>query len=283
RKLTAAVLNRGDLIVNESTSPVGTTERASALLRKLRPEFTFPDTHPEQSDILIAYCPERILPGRTLRELTDNARVLGGLDRRSAGRARELYGSFLVGPMRLTTARVAELSKLVENAFRDVNVAFANELSLVRDTLGIDVWSVIKIANLQVAGADLFESLMAECAAHGLRPYLLGATPEVLASAKLKLAARYPNLVLAGSLTAISSPNRKGPSATSFAPAARIACSSLCQRRAKSVSWLATATVSACHSSWELAARSMSLPATSSARRRLCKASAWNGPTACCS
>ena len=127
---------------------MGTTERAAALLRKLRPEFTFPDTHPEQSDILIAYCPERILPGRTLRELTDNARVLGGLDRRSAVRAKEMYASFAVGPMRLTTARVAELSKLVENAFRNVNVAFANELSLVCDTLGLDVWSVIKIANL---------------------------------------------------------------------------------------------------------------------------------------
>jgi UDP-N-acetyl-D-mannosaminuronic acid dehydrogenase len=87
-KSIAAVLKRRDLIVIESTSPVGTTERAAVLLRKLRPEFTFPDTHPEQSDILIAYCPERILPGRTLRELTDNARVLGGLDRRSAIRAK---------------------------------------------------------------------------------------------------------------------------------------------------------------------------------------------------
>jgi UDP-N-acetyl-D-mannosaminuronic acid dehydrogenase len=85
-KSIATVLKRGDLIVIESTSPVGTTERAAALLRKLCPELTFPDMHPEQSDILLAYCPERILPGRTLRELTDNARVLGGLDRRSAAR-----------------------------------------------------------------------------------------------------------------------------------------------------------------------------------------------------
>lgn len=144
----APVLRRGNLIVIESTSPVGTSEEAARQLRALRPDLTFPDTEPEQSDILLAYCPERILPGQTLRELVDNARIIGGLDRRSAVRARELYASFAVGPMKLTTARVAELSKLVENTFRDVNVAFANELSLVCDELGIDVWSVIKLANL---------------------------------------------------------------------------------------------------------------------------------------
>ena len=147
-KSIAPVLKRGDLVVIESTSPVGTTERAAELLRKLRPEFTFPGANPEQSDILLAYCPERILPGQTLRELIDNARVVGGLDRRSAQRAKELYSCFAMGPMKTTTARVAELSKLVENAFRDVNVAFANELSLVCDALGIDVWSVIRMANL---------------------------------------------------------------------------------------------------------------------------------------
>jgi UDP-N-acetyl-D-mannosaminuronic acid dehydrogenase len=144
----ASVIKRGDIIVIESTSPVGTTERAADLLRQLRPELSFPDTNPEQSDILIAYCPERILPGQTLRELIDNARVVGGLDRRSALRAKELYSCFAMGPMNTTTARVAELSKLVENAFRDVNVAFANELSFVCNALGIDVWSVIRMANL---------------------------------------------------------------------------------------------------------------------------------------
>jgi UDP-N-acetyl-D-mannosaminuronic acid dehydrogenase len=144
----APVLKRGDLIVIESTSPVGTTERTAALLRKLRPELSFPDTNPEQSDILMAYCPERILPGQTLRELIDNARIIGGLDHRSALRAKELYSSFARGSMNTATARVAELSKLVENAYRDVNVAFANELSLVCDSLGIDVWSVIRMANL---------------------------------------------------------------------------------------------------------------------------------------
>jgi UDP-N-acetyl-D-mannosaminuronic acid dehydrogenase len=144
----APVLKRGDLIVIESTSPVGTTERAADLLRRQRPDLSLPDVNPEQSDLLLAYCPERILPGQTLRELIDNARVIGGLDRRSAARARDLYGAFAMGPMKTTTARVAELSKLVENAYRDVNVAFANELSLVCDALGIDVWSVIRMANL---------------------------------------------------------------------------------------------------------------------------------------
>jgi UDP-N-acetyl-D-mannosaminuronic acid dehydrogenase len=147
-KSIAPVLRRGDLIVIESTSPVGTSERAARQLRALRPDLTFPDTAPEQSDVLLAYCPERILPGQTLRELVDNARIIGGLDRRSAVRAKELYACFAVGPMKLTTARVAELSKLVENTFRDVNIAFANELSLVCDALGIDVWSVIRMANL---------------------------------------------------------------------------------------------------------------------------------------
>ncbi len=144
----APVLRRGDLIVIESTSPVGTSEQAARQLRALRPDLTFPDIAPEQSDVLLAYCPERILPGQTLRELVDNARIIGGLDRRSAIRARELYACFAMGPMKLTTARVAELSKLVENTFRDVNIALANELSLVCDALGIDVWSVIRLANL---------------------------------------------------------------------------------------------------------------------------------------
>lgn len=144
----APVLKRGDLVVIESTSPVGTTERAAAQLAALRPDLTFPHDAPEMSDVLLAYCPERILPGQTLRELIDNARVIGGLDRRSAVRARELYACFAMGPMKLATARVAELSKLVENAYRDVNVAFANELSLVCDALGVDPWSVIRMANL---------------------------------------------------------------------------------------------------------------------------------------
>jgi UDP-N-acetyl-D-mannosaminuronic acid dehydrogenase len=144
----APVLKRGNLVVIESTSPVGISEQAAHQLRSLRPDLTFPDTDPEQSAVLIAYCPERILPGQTLRELVDNARIIGGLDRRSAACARELYAFFAMGPIKLTSARVAELSKLAENSYRDVNIAFANELSLVCDELGIDVWSVIEMANL---------------------------------------------------------------------------------------------------------------------------------------
>ncbi|MCA0424816.1 MAG: nucleotide sugar dehydrogenase, partial [Proteobacteria bacterium] len=142
------VIKKGDLIVIESTSPVGTTERAADQLRRLRPDLTFPDTLPELSDVMMAYCPERILPGQTLRELVDNARIVGGLDHRSALRAREVYRFFAMGKIKLTTSRVAELSKLTENAFRDVNIAFANELSLVCDHLGVDVWQVVKMANL---------------------------------------------------------------------------------------------------------------------------------------
>ncbi len=144
----APVIKKGDLIVIESTSPVGTTERAADQLRRLRPDLTFPDTLPELSDVMMAYCPERILPGQTLRELVDNARIVGGLDHRSALRAREVYRFFAMGKIKLTTSRVAELSKLTENAFRDVNIAFANELSLVCDHLGVDVWQVVKMANL---------------------------------------------------------------------------------------------------------------------------------------
>lgn len=144
----APVLKRGDLIVIESTSPVGTTERAAAQLRRLRPDLTFPDHAPEQSDILVAYCPERILPGQTLRELVDNARIIGGLDHASALRAREVYAHFAMGQMMLATSREAECAKLAENAFRDVNIAYANELSILCEGMGVDPWSVIRMANL---------------------------------------------------------------------------------------------------------------------------------------
>jgi UDP-N-acetyl-D-mannosaminuronic acid dehydrogenase len=144
----APVLQRGNIVIIESTSPVGTTERVEAQLQRLRPDLTFPGAAPESSDVMITYCPERILPGQTLRELIENARIIGGLDQRSAARARELYSFFSKGEMKLTHARVAELSKLTENAFRDVNIAFANELSLVCDQLNINVWAVIAMANL---------------------------------------------------------------------------------------------------------------------------------------
>lgn len=143
----APVLQKGNLVIIESTSPVGTTLRAARQLQELRPDLTFPHTAPEGSDVMMTYCPERILPGQTLRELTDNARIIGGLDMRSAERARDLYGLFAKGEMLLAEATTAEMSKLTENAFRDVNIAFANELSMICDALKIDVWSVIALAN----------------------------------------------------------------------------------------------------------------------------------------
>jgi UDP-N-acetyl-D-mannosaminuronic acid dehydrogenase len=143
----APVLRPGDLVVVESTSPVGTTEWAAGVLKAARPDLTNPLEAPEASDLLLAYCPERILPGQTLRELIDNARIVGGLDKRSAERARALYGTFAKGEIVMATAREAELSKLTENAYRDVNVAFANEMSLVCEHLGINVWNVIRMAN----------------------------------------------------------------------------------------------------------------------------------------
>lgn len=144
----APVLKAGDLVIIESTSTVGTTERAAELLAALRPDLTFPNTNPDDAQIFMAYCPERVLPGETLRELVENARVLGGLNPQSAVRAKELYEHFVIGEMVLTHARAAEMSKLTENTFRDVNIAFANELSLICEKLDIDVWAVIRAANL---------------------------------------------------------------------------------------------------------------------------------------
>jgi UDP-N-acetyl-D-mannosaminuronic acid dehydrogenase len=144
----APVLASDNLVIIESTSPLGTTQRAAERLRGLRPDLKFPDVEPEHSDVLMAYCPERILPGNTLRELTDNARLVGGLDRRSADRAHDLYSIFAKGQIQRTAAPVAEMVKLAENAFRDVNIAFANELSLICEQADIDPWEVIEMANL---------------------------------------------------------------------------------------------------------------------------------------
>lgn len=143
----APLLQPGNLVVIESTSPVGTTDRACEMLNALRPDLTFPHTTPGRSDILMSYCPERVLPGVALRELTGNARTIGGIDRRSGERARELYAKFVSGRLTVTSARAAELSKLAENAFRDVNIAFANELSMLCERIGVDIREVISAAN----------------------------------------------------------------------------------------------------------------------------------------
>lgn len=143
----ATVLKPGDAVILESTSPVGTTEKVRDLLSDLRPDLRIPGRTGEQADIAIAYCPERVLPGRILVELIDNDRVIGGITPRCARKALQFYRRFVRGACVTTNARAAEMTKLTENAFRDVNIAFANELSLVADTMGVDVWEVIRLAN----------------------------------------------------------------------------------------------------------------------------------------
>jgi UDP-N-acetyl-D-mannosaminuronic acid dehydrogenase len=143
----APALRPGSLVILESTSPIGTTEQMAAMLAKARPDLTFPQSSPNTSDVMIAYCPERILPGHTLRELVDNARTVGGLDRRSCERAVAFYKIFCKGQISQTNARTAELVKLAENAYRDVNIAFANELSMICADFTINVHDVIGSAN----------------------------------------------------------------------------------------------------------------------------------------
>jgi UDP-N-acetyl-D-mannosaminuronic acid dehydrogenase len=143
----APVLKIGDIVILESTSPVGTTEQVRDALEVLRPDLKFPHAGNGTAEIAVAYCPERVLPGRILVELIDNDRCIGGITPRCARKALTFYRTFVRGACVTTTARVAEMVKLSENAFRDVNIAFANELSLVSDKLGIDVWDVIALAN----------------------------------------------------------------------------------------------------------------------------------------
>jgi UDP-N-acetyl-D-mannosaminuronic acid dehydrogenase len=146
-RAVATVLKVGDTVILESTSPVGTTEQVRDLLAKLRPDLRVPGRTGEQADVAIAYCPERVLPGRILHELIANDRVIGGVTPRCARKALGFYRRFVRGACVTTSARAAEMTKLTENAFRDVNIAFANELSLVADTMGVDVWEVIRLAN----------------------------------------------------------------------------------------------------------------------------------------
>lgn len=144
----APVLARGNLVILESTSPIGTTERLSRWLADARADLTFPHQAGELSDIRIAHCPERVLPGHILREVVENDRIIGGLTRKCAQAATLLYRVFAKGQIHLTNARTAEMAKLAENAFRDVNIAFANELSMICDKLRINVWELIRLANM---------------------------------------------------------------------------------------------------------------------------------------
>jgi UDP-N-acetyl-D-mannosaminuronic acid dehydrogenase len=143
----APVLKPRDLVIVESTCPVGTTERLEGWLRDARPDLRFPTSHGDRADVAIAYCPERVLPGNIIAELRSNDRLIGGLSPRCCELAISLYQMVVRAECRPTTARTAELTKLAENAFRDVNVAFANELSMLCRSLEVDVWDVIGLAN----------------------------------------------------------------------------------------------------------------------------------------
>ena len=143
----APVLKKGDLVVIESTCPVGTTDSASHWLSESRPDLSFPHAAGGSADINVAHSPERVLPGRVLIELVRNDRVVGGVSHACAIRTQQLYRIAVEGECLLTTARTAELVKLSENAYRDVNIAFSNELSLVCDELDIDAWEAIRLAN----------------------------------------------------------------------------------------------------------------------------------------
>ncbi len=138
-KTVIPFLKKGDLFVIESTSPVGTTEKMAELIFAERPEL--------EGRIHIAYCPERVLPGNVIFELVNNDRVIGGIDDASADAAAEFYGKFVTGQLHKTNCRTAEMCKLVENSSRDVQIAFANELSMICEKAGINVWELISLAN----------------------------------------------------------------------------------------------------------------------------------------
>ena len=143
----APVLQRGNLVILESTVPVGSTKQLATTLAAQRPDLTFPGEHGESADVLVAFCPERVLPGQILRELRENDRIIGGLSMRSCEETVNLYRTFCNGKLHTTDAQTAEMAKLTENSFRDVNIAFANELSMICDRLGIQVWDLIRLAN----------------------------------------------------------------------------------------------------------------------------------------
>lgn len=138
-KTVIPLLKEGDLFIIESTSPVGTTEKMAELIFAERPEL--------KGRIHIAYCPERVLPGNVIFELVNNDRVIGGIDDASADAAAEFYGKFVTGQLHKTNCRTAEMCKLVENSSRDVQIAFANELSMICEKVGINVWELISLAN----------------------------------------------------------------------------------------------------------------------------------------
>ena len=138
-KVIIPLLKKGDLYIIESTSPIGTTEKMQKLIFESRPEL--------EGHIHIAYCPERVLPGNVMHELVENDRVIGGIDEAATQKAISFYSKYVKGELHGTNARTAEMCKLVENSSRDVQIAFANELSLICDKADINVWELINLAN----------------------------------------------------------------------------------------------------------------------------------------
>lgn len=146
----APYLRAGNTIILESTAPVGTTERIASRLSAARKDLIFPaykDEEYHDSQVHVVHCPERILPGQMVRELVSNDRIIGGMTESCAAKATELYETFVKGTSFVTDCRTAEFVKLIENSYRDVNIAFANEVSLICDRLDIDVWHAIELAN----------------------------------------------------------------------------------------------------------------------------------------
>ncbi len=145
-------LQPGSLVILESTSPVGTTEKVASIIQNLRPDLIVP-RYQEMTNgngynkVFVAHCPERVLPGQILRELVENDRIIGGIDKESTIKATKFYQQFIHGKVYQTNSRTAEMAKLTENSFRDVNIAFANELSIICEKLSINVWELIELAN----------------------------------------------------------------------------------------------------------------------------------------
>lgn len=137
----------GNLVILESTSPVGTTQKVSEWLASERPDLKLPHEHPQDADINVAHCPERVLPGRIMTELVENDRIIGGISEACTQKTIELYQQFVRGQCLATNAATAEMAKLSENAFRDVNIAFANELSTLADNQGVNIWELVRLAN----------------------------------------------------------------------------------------------------------------------------------------
>lgn len=146
-RMIAPLLQSDNLIILESTSPVGTTEQMSKWLAERRPDLLFPHQDADHCTIHLAHCPERVLPGKVLHEVVHNERIIGGLSPRCSQAALDFYKIAVKGECHVTDARTAELCKLAENAYRDVNIAFANEMSLICDRLGVDVWELIALTN----------------------------------------------------------------------------------------------------------------------------------------